>query len=279
MKYHLPAWIVIILLGAMLASGCAAHRAVPERTPDATSISGEDLATLKDRITQEFGTRIPQQWGEAVTGVLTRLDTDQNVLALTFDACGGKYGSGCDAALISYLEREQIPATLFINARWIAANPDAFLELAHTRLFEIENHGLTHKPCSVTGRSAYGIQGTASAADLVDEIEINARKIASLTGRKPLFYRPGTAYCDEVGVQVAQSLGYGVAGFTTLGDAGATYTREQVKNALLSAPRGAIVILHMNHPAGQTCAGVMDAIPELKRRGVRFVTLSEYPLL
>jgi hypothetical protein len=31
----------------------------------------------------------------------------------------------------------------------------------------------------------------------------------------------------------------------------------------------------MNHPEGETAAGVMAAIPELKRRGFRFVRLSE----
>src|SRR4030067_3811448 len=69
----------------------------------------------KERIISTFTGRAPQEWGEGVRGVKTRLNTDQKVLALTFDACGGPKGSGYDSKLIEYLESEKIPATLFIS--------------------------------------------------------------------------------------------------------------------------------------------------------------------
>jgi hypothetical protein len=34
----------------------------------------------------------------------------------------------------------------------------------------------------------------------------------------------------------------------------------------------------MNHPEGETGEGLMEAIPELKKRGFGFVKLSEYDL-
>mgnify|MGYP002260309271 CR=1 FL=1 len=43
--------------------------------------------------------------------------------------------------------------------------------------------------------------------ELVDEIDLNARALEELTGRRPRFYRSGTAYYDEVAVQVAAALG------------------------------------------------------------------------
>jgi hypothetical protein len=64
-----------------------------------------------------------------------------------------------------------------------------------------------------------------------------------------------------------------------LGDAGATFNQSQIKNALLSSQNGAVVICHMNHPEKATAEGVMAAIPELKRRGFRFVKLATYPLM
>jgi peptidoglycan/xylan/chitin deacetylase (PgdA/CDA1 family) len=81
-----------------------------------------------------------------------------------------------------------------------------------------------------------------------------------------------------VAVAVAGRLGYEAVGFTVLGDAGATYTRDQVKDALVKAEPGSIAILHMNHPEGQTAAGVIKALPELRKRGFRFVKLSDYEL-
>lgn len=263
-------WLVLCLTGYAMFSVTSAFSAEPPKKDNGDS--------LKRKIIAEFTGKTPREWGETVTGVRTELATDEIVVALTFDACGGAKGSGFDAELINFLEKEKIPATLFVNARWIDANRELFLKLASNPLFEIADHGTMHRPASVNGRSAYGIRGTRDVAELVDEIEVNSLKIQELTGKKPKYYRSGTAYYDEVAVAVANRLGYEVVGFTVLGDAGATYNRDQVRNALLRAEPGSIVIMHMNHPEGQTAAGVMRAIPELRKQGFRFVKLSDYEL-
>ena len=243
------------------------------RHPDAQA----PAASPKDRLVAVYGSQAPTQWGERVAGVKTRLDTNEKVIALTFDACGGPRGSRYDTALIEFLRREKIPATLFVSGSWIDANPAVFKKLAADPLFEIANHGLAHKPCSVNGNKAYGIKGTASVAELVDEIEGNGTKIEAVTGHKPRFYRSGTAYCDEVAVKVAGELGYEVVNYNILGDAGATRPKEKVREALRKAEPGAIAILHMNQPRSQTAAGLKAAIPLLRQKGFRFVKLSEYP--
>ena len=232
----------------------------------------------RERIVSTFSGKSPKEWGEVVKGVKTRLRTNQKVIALTFDACRGPRSSGYDAKLINYLKREKIPAALFISGRWIDANREIFEELAKNPLFEIENHGLNHKPCSVNGRSVYGIEGTKSVDEIFDEIEENTIKIKTLIGRKPRYYRPGAAYCDEICVEVAIALGYEVVNFSVLGDAGVTYSKSQVKEALLNAPPSSIVLLHMNQPEGETAEGLIEAVPELKKRGFKFVKLSEYSL-
>jgi peptidoglycan/xylan/chitin deacetylase (PgdA/CDA1 family) len=38
------------------------------------------------------------------------------------------------------------------------------------------------------------------------------------------------------------------------------------------------MLMHMNHPERESAEGVIEAIPELKNRGFRFVKLSEYRL-
>ncbi len=232
----------------------------------------------KDQIIAELSSRVPHEWGEIVKGVKTRLNTDHKVLALTFDACGGPKGSRYDAKLIDFLTSEAIPATLFISGKWMDANPEIFQTLSRNPLFEIENHGLKHRPCSATGRSVYGIRGTKSAAEIYDEIEGNAPKILNLTGRRPKYYRPGAAYCDEICVEIASALGYEVTGFSVRGDAGATYSKKQVEEALFSSAPGSIILMHMNHPEGKTAEGLIAALPELRKRGFRFVKLSEFSL-
>lgn len=257
--------ITILNLFLILALTCPLYAV---ETPD----------NLKQQIISRFAGRKTTQWGENVTGVRSRLDTRDMVIALTLDACGSAKGKGVDSALMDFLTREQIPATLFVNARWIDANPELFRALAQNPLFEIANHGMWHKPASVSGRSAYGIAGTRDVAELLDEIGLNARKIEDITGVRPKLYRSGTAFYDEAAVEVANALGHEVAGFSLLGDAGATFSAAQVKAALLKATPGDIALLHMNHPESGTGAGIMAAVPELKRRGFSFARMSDYPL-
>ena len=204
------------------------------------------------------------------------LPTTDRVVALTLDACGGRTGSGYDAKLIKTLRRERVPATLFVNARWIMANPRMFRQLAADPRFEIANHGTEHRPLSVTGRSVYGIAGTGSIGEVVDEVAINQRLITGLTGASPAFFRSGTAYYDDVAVRVVADLGLQVVNFDVLGDAGATYSAAQVADAMRSSKPGSIILAHMNQPASGTAEGIKEALPELRRRGFRFVRLSSY---
>ena len=241
------------------------------------SALSQEIST-KEQIITTFSGRDPQEWGEVVNGVKTRMNTDEKVLALTFDACGGLKGSAYDENLIRYLETQRIPATLFISGKWMDVNPDTFRVLSRNPLFEIGNHGLNHKPCSVVGRSAHKVKGTKDIRGVFDEIELNALRIHTATGLKPRYFRPGTAYSDEVCVEVANALGYEVVNFNVRGDAGATYSKRQVKEALLAAAPASIILLHMNHPEKETAEGVMEAVPELRKRGFRFVRLSDFGL-
>ncbi|MBP1966349.1 polysaccharide deacetylase family protein [Paenibacillus aceris] len=236
------------------------------------------LPSLAQSLVERYKTAVPTKWGENISGVRTRLVTKEKVIALTFDACGGKEGSGYDEKLVDYLIKEQIPATLFVNARWLAANPDIFAKLAANPLFEIENHGTEHRPLSVNGRAAYGIAGTKNVSEVIREVTENADEIEKLTGRRPLFFRSGTAYYDDVAADIAHDLGFQLAGYNVLGDAGATFNTEQVYNALTKAKSGSVVLAHMNHPEKDTAEGVIKAIPFLQKAGFRFVQLLTYPM-
>lgn len=218
----------------------------------------------------------PTQWGENVTGVTTKFHSDKKEIALTFDACGGsERSSQYDEKLIDFLTLHRIPATLFINARWIDRNPEIFIQLSRNPLFEIANHGTAHKPLSVEGKSVYGIQGTASAEEVISEIQGNNCKIEKLTGKRPLFFRAGTAFYDEHAVAIAHTLGMEIGGFSVLGDAGATFSAPKVAQQLLGAKSGDIVLLHMNHPEGGTREGTIQGVEALLKEGFSFVRLSD----
>lgn len=218
----------------------------------------------------------PQQWGENVTGVTTTFKSDKKELALTFDACGGSFRSSqYDEQLIRFLIDNRIPATLFINARWIKSNPEIFAALAANPLFEIANHGTAHRPLSVNGKSIYNIVGTASVEEVAQEINGNGELIEKLTGKRPLFFRSGTAYYDEEAVKIARKNGVEIGGFSVLGDAGATFSAEKVAHQITNAKSGDIILLHMNHPESGTREGLINAVETLIKEGFSFVRLSD----
>jgi peptidoglycan/xylan/chitin deacetylase (PgdA/CDA1 family) len=71
-------------------------------------------------------------------------------------------------------------------------------------------------------------------------------------------------------------LGLQVVNFDVLGDAGAIYSADQVAGAMLRSKPGSIILAHMNRPDSGTAEGIGAALPQLSRRGFRFVRLSEY---
>lgn len=242
--------------------------------------SDSSYQKLKSKVAQKYNHAKPGRWGEFVNGVCEDLKTDQKVIALSFDACGGEKGSGFDKELIDYLRKEKIPATLFITGRWIDSHFPEFMNLAHDTLFEIENHGLNHKPCSICGESIYGIRGTANISEAFDEIEANARKIWALTGRRPVYFRSATAYIDETCARLAGELGITTVSFQVLsGDAAPGVPKRTIfSNVLQNIRPGAIVIMHMNHPQWNTCEALREIVPELQKKGYRFVHLNEFKL-
>ncbi len=284
---------VLVTLAAGALAGCDVDRgghpaaavtrpspveAGPSRAaPPVVASAPAALAVSRAQVVAEFGRLTPHYWGFGAPGVLRRLPTSRRVIALTFDACGGPGGSGYDAALISYLRRHEVPATLFLNSRWIDANPAVFARLRAEPLFELANHGTRHLPLSVTGRSAYGIGGTRDAGQVYDEVAGNQVKLTRLLGTRPRFFRAGTAYSDDVAARIVTAMGDRLVTFSVNGDGGATFTPEQVRVTVTAATAGSIVLAHMNQPRSGTARGIAAAVPQLTAAGYRFVRLSDQP--
>ena len=233
---------------------------------------------LKKKVVSSFSQGNPGQWGEFVKGVVERIDTQKKQIAFTFDACGGQNGNGFDKELIDLLHNEKVPATLFVSGKWIDANLTTFVNLNKDTLFEIENHGLNHKPCSFDGKSVYGIDGTSSVEEAFDEIEANALKIEAITKNYPRFYRSATAFIDEASVRMAGELGITVVSYQVLSGDAIAFTPDSVieENVIKKIKPGAIVIMHLNHPEWNTFEAMQKIIPKLRQLGYVFLRLNDF---
>jgi peptidoglycan/xylan/chitin deacetylase (PgdA/CDA1 family) len=277
MNLRIPVGIYLILLAT---SSFSQNNSLKNASLLKQLYSDSSYLNRKAGIVKLFAHTKPGHWGEFVKGVDEDLVTQNRTIALTFDACGGKHGSQYDSALINYLRKEKVFATLFVTGTWIDKNPKTFRELSHDSLFEIENHGLNHKPCAVNGESEYGIKGTHSVPDAYDEIEGNEVKIQRITGRRPLFYRSATAYTDEACAKIARQLEITVVSFDILsGDAIPGNPVDTIVNNVINRIRpGAIIIMHFNRPEWNTCEALKIIVPELRKRGYNFAHLDDYPL-
>jgi len=278
MKKYFLLFIPMVFLAAFFAAApvCARTRGKADPTNALKSMYTPDYLALKKRILDQFKNPKPGRFGEFVKGAKKDLDTQQKVIAFTFDACGGRH-SGYNAGLIEYLRREKIQATLFISGLWIEKNIETFKELAKDPLFEIENHGLLHRTCSINGASMYGVIATRNMGDVVDEMELNARKIAELTGRRPVFFRSATAYTDEASIEVARRLGMEVVSYDILsGDAMHSSAKTMARNIIKGARHGAVVIMHFNHPEWHELEALKTAVPALREKGYTFGKLEDF---
>jgi peptidoglycan/xylan/chitin deacetylase (PgdA/CDA1 family) len=271
-------------LGAALISTVTASAAAAQPLP-APPLADVDAVDPHDVIDRYSGIR-PVSWGTRLPGVLGRAPVRTVVTSgrtrpvgcLTFDACanpqGGTASNGFDAELVEYLRDRRIPATLFLSYRWASSHPHLTATLADDPLFEIGNHGTAHRPLTVNGRSAYGIAGTASAAEAVREVWQNTLYLEKITGRRPTLFRSGTAHYDDVGVAIVRSLGLLPVGFGTNADSGATASSAAVADELRGMASGGIALAHMNRPAGGTAEGVRAAVPGMQADGRAFRRVS-----
>ncbi|HNY25697.1 MAG TPA: polysaccharide deacetylase family protein [Alphaproteobacteria bacterium] len=217
-------------------------------------------------------------WGENVAGVITGLNVPSNkkIVALTFDVCGGKNGSALDKDLVKYLSDNKIRATIFVTGKFVKRNQQEFLELVKNPNFDIQNHGMWHRPASITGLAVYGVHGFTSVQGLTNEIVDADNYIYKLTKKHTTLYRSGGSYYEDSAIPIIKKLGYKTVGFSINGDLGATASADKIYQNISNAKSGDIVIDHMNHPESDVRAGVIKSIQSLKKQNFKFVFVKDY---
>jgi len=216
-----------------------------------------------------------QQPIEIHTQIVSQPEASKRV-ALTLDACSGKY----DSDLIDFLIQNRIPATIFATKKWLDRNPHGLSVIkAHLDLFDVENHGEKHIPAVIgAGRTVYGIPGEPDTIHLRREVVEGARAVEKATGIAPHWYRDATAEYDAQSIREIDKLGYKIAGFSVNADNGATLKKLTIEKRLKRVKAGDVIIAHMNKPDSDSAEGLAVGLAYLLKAGFVFVRLDQVDL-
>jgi peptidoglycan/xylan/chitin deacetylase (PgdA/CDA1 family) len=205
----------------------------------------------------------------------------EKILALTFDLCEGGGGrSGYDSEIVEYLQREKIRATFFAGGKWLRSHPEESKGLILDPLFEIGNHGWSHRNLRTLHGGEMEREVTRSEEEyrlLLEELSRDGTKLPAWIPAQPRLFRFPFGACDSESLDFLARRGlYAVQWSVVPGDPSPAASAESIAGEILSrAKPGAIVVLHANGRGVSTASALPLFVPELVRRGYSFVTVSE----
>ncbi|MFH9013443.1 polysaccharide deacetylase family protein [Streptomyces sp. NPDC017943] len=203
-------------------------------------------------------------------------------VALTFDA-DMTAGQGQRAAagerfdhprLIATLRALRVPATVFMTGRWAEEYTGQARSIGRDPLFEVANHSYSHH--AFTG-DCYGLPEVAASRMRPDvERAYAAFRTAGVPDAMPYFRFPGGCY-DRRALKALAPAGVTAVQWDVVGgDAFETDPEVVVRQVLDGVRPGSVVVLHCTRSAAPaTERAVRTIVPELRRRGYRFVKVSD----
>ncbi|GAB2717416.1 polysaccharide deacetylase family protein [Streptomyces bullii] len=203
-------------------------------------------------------------------------------VALTFDADmtadqGPRAAAGerfDHPRLIATLRALKVPSTVFMTGRWAEEYPDQARSLGRDPLFEVANHSYSHY--AFTG-DCYGLPTVPEERMRADvERAYAAFREAGVPAAMPYFRFPGGCY-DRRALRALTATGVTAVQWDVVsGDAFATDADAVARQVLDGVRPGSVVVLHCTRSAAPvTERAVRTIVPELRRKGFRFVKVSE----
>lgn len=226
----------------------------------------------------------PKQYVGGKVEVIEHGSRDKKWVALTFDADmtppmylllkKGLVKSWYNKAVKDTLDRENVKATVFLGGLWTKAYPKEAFDLAHDPLIEIGNHSYNHHAFA---KGCYGLGVINDEADQ-NEVEVAQTAILAATGVRAKYFRfPGGCF-DRVDVNTVAKLGLKVIHWDVIASDGFNNNVQSIINNVESrVQNGSIVVFHIHDGsyAPKTNNALVKIIPDLRKRGFEFVTISE----
>ncbi|WP_272261211.1 polysaccharide deacetylase family protein [Streptomyces xanthophaeus] len=203
-------------------------------------------------------------------------------VALTFDAdmtadqgpraAGGERFD--NPQLIATLRTLKVPSTVFMTGRWAEEYPDQAKAIGTDPNFEIANHSYSHHAFKSPCYGLPALDGEAARAD-VDRAFAAFRK-AGAVNTVPYFRFPGGCYDDQALRALSAAKVTAVQWDVVSGDAFAKDPDAVAEQVLAGVKPGSVVVMHCTRSAAPvTEEAIQKIVPELRKRGYRFVKVSE----
>lgn len=181
------------------------------------------------------------------------------VIALTFD---DGPNTVITPQVLDILEKEGIVASFFLIAQNITPESAEMVRRARAMGCDIENHTVTHP-----------FMDKLSVEEILEEVNTCTEKIVEITGEAPEFFRPPFIAVNQAmydNIDLTFICGMGCEDWVPTVTA-----QERIDRVLANAADGQIVLLHDMEWNVNTVEALKTIIPELKKRGYEFATVSQ----
>jgi peptidoglycan/xylan/chitin deacetylase (PgdA/CDA1 family) len=188
-------------------------------------------------------------------------------VALTFDLCPVRNGSGYDQAVIDYLIEHKIPATFFMSGKWMTKHDEQVKALLQIPFFEVGTHGDVHAHMPFH-----------SADEQKEEILGPVRLLKTRYGHEATLFRPPYGEFNDVTVNVVRALNLQFILWNVVsGDPDPTITALQIEGHLKrSVKKGSVIVMHANGKGRHTHEVVQDLHQRLlPQRNLTAMTMSD----
>lgn len=211
---------------------------------------------------------------------------DRKVIALTFDLCERTNEiTGYDAKIVKYLRDNMVKSTFFAGGKWMRSHPDKTEQLMADPLFEVGNHSWSHANLRVANDKdiVKEILWTQVQYELLwEDLERRCKALGidlemSKIPRIPTVFRFPYGTCSPASLNALSQFGLAAIQWDVVtGDPAAGQTAENITKTVENQTKpGSIIVCHANGRGHGTAEALPRFIPDLRKRGFEFVTVSE----
>jgi peptidoglycan/xylan/chitin deacetylase (PgdA/CDA1 family) len=298
-RFHLT--ICAIAFGALLGSGSLlAQGYAPTQeeshgqrcwTPEALAMKPDEKISRRvpyDSSAEPQGAAlsrspVPENLRGSIRGV--KVSGKEKLIALTFDLCEtANEISGYDGQIVDTLRAKGVKATFFAGGKWLIDHHDRAQQLLSDPLFEVGGHSWTHdnyrllSPEEVKADLTLDIKADAGARQSLTTKEcLQPLSPASQALQQMSIFRFPFGTCNAENIKAVNDAGLMAIQWDVVSaDPVRAQTAELIKRGVEgSAKPGSIVVMHGNGRGWHTAEALPGLIDDLRKRGFKFVTVSE----